>query len=63
MYTIKEEDLDFNAPFHLVCRRHDYVQAFVTFFTIGFSKCHMPTGFSTGTEMNNHKICYDLKLN
>jgi len=48
MYTVKEEDLDFSAPFHLVCRRNDYIQAFVTYFNIDFTKCHMPTGFSTG---------------
>ena len=50
MYTVKEEDLDFSAPFHLVCRRNDYIQAFVTYFNIDFTKCHMPTGFSTGSE-------------
>jgi len=48
MYTVKEDDLDFSAPFHLVCRRNDYIQAFVTYFNIDFTKCHMPTGFSTG---------------
>jgi len=49
MYTVKEDDLDFSAPFHLVCRRNDYIQAFVTYFNIDFTKCHMPTGFSTGS--------------
>ena len=48
MYTIKDDDLDFSAPFHLVCRRNDYIQAFVTYFNIDFTKCHMSTGFSTG---------------
>lgn len=48
MYTVKDEDLDFSAPFHLVCRRSDYIQAFVTYFNIDFTKCHMKTGFSTG---------------
>jgi protein arginine N-methyltransferase 1 len=50
MYTVKEADLDFSAPFHLVCRRNDYVQAFVTYFNIDFTKCHLPTGFSTAPE-------------
>merc|ERR1711894_802889 len=50
IYTVKEEDLDFKAPFHLQCRRNDYVQALVTFFNIEFSKCHKRTGFSTAPE-------------
>lgn len=56
MYTVKEEDLDFSAPFHLVCRRNDYIQAFVTYFNIDFTKCHMPTGFSTGSIPLNVEI-------
>jgi len=52
MYTVKEDDLDFSAPFHLVCRRNDYIQAFVTYFNIDFTKCHMPTGFSTGSRFS-----------
>ncbi|KAJ8318670.1 hypothetical protein KUTeg_003761 [Tegillarca granosa] len=50
IYTVKEEDLDFKAPFHLQCRRNDYVHALVTFFNIEFSKCHKRTGFSTAPE-------------
>ena len=48
MYTIKEEDLSFSAPFHLSVRRNDYLHALVTFFNIEFTKCHKLTGFSTG---------------
>lgn len=47
MYTVKLEDLTFSAPFHLQCRRNDYIQALVTFFNIEFTKCHKRTGFST----------------
>lgn len=47
IYTVKEEDLTFRAPFHMTCRRNDYVQAFVTYFNIEFTKCHKRTGFST----------------
>ncbi len=47
IYTVKEEDLSFSAPFHLQCLRNDYVQALVTFFNIEFTKCHKRTGFST----------------
>ncbi|XP_025085963.1 protein arginine N-methyltransferase 1-like [Pomacea canaliculata] len=50
MYTIKEEDLSFSAPFHLQVRRNDYLHALVTFFNIEFTKCHKLTGFSTAPE-------------
>lgn len=50
MYTIKEEDLSFSAPFHLCVRRNDYLHALVTFFNIEFTKCHKLTGFSTAPE-------------
>lgn len=50
IYTVKEEDLSFSAPFHLSCRRNDYVHALVTFFNIEFTKCHKRTGFSTAPE-------------
>lgn len=48
IYTVKPEDLHFTAPFHLTCRRNDYVHALVTFFNMEFTKCHKRTGFSTG---------------
>ena len=51
IYTVKEEDLTFTAPFHLTCRRNDYIHALVTFFNIEFTKCHKRTGFSTGTVL------------
>lgn len=47
MYTISLDELTFSSPFSLCCRRNDYIQAFVTYFTIDFTKCHKPTGFST----------------
>lgn len=50
MYTITVEDLSFTAPFSLVCKRNDYIQALVTFFNIDFTACHKPTGFSTGPD-------------
>ncbi|WAR03150.1 ANM1-like protein [Mya arenaria] len=50
IYTVKEEDLNFSAPFHLTCRRNDYVHALVTFFNMEFTKCHKKTGFSTAPE-------------
>lgn len=47
IYTITLDDLTFSSPFSLYCRRSDYIQAFVTYFTIDFTKCHKATGFST----------------
>ncbi|XP_064602220.1 protein arginine N-methyltransferase 1-like [Liolophura sinensis] len=50
IYTVKEEDVSFTAPFHLQCRRNDYIHALVCFFNIEFTKCHKRTGFSTAPE-------------
>ncbi|XP_014671847.1 PREDICTED: protein arginine N-methyltransferase 1-like [Priapulus caudatus] len=50
LYTVKKEDLTWSSPFHLTCRRNDYIQAFVTFFNVEFTKCHKRTGFSTAPE-------------
>lgn len=50
LYKVKKSDLSFSTPFNLIVRRNDYIQAFVTFFTIEFSKCHKRIGFSTSPE-------------
>ncbi|XP_050440925.1 protein arginine N-methyltransferase 1 isoform X2 [Adelges cooleyi] len=50
LYTVKKEDLTFTAPFNLQVRRQDYIHAFVTYFTIEFTKCHKRIGFSTAPE-------------
>ncbi|KAH7968668.1 hypothetical protein HPB52_010611 [Rhipicephalus sanguineus] len=50
LYTVRVEDLSFTSPFHLQVRRDDYIQAFVTFFNVEFTKCHKRTGFSTAPE-------------
>ena len=50
IYTVQLDDLSFKAPFHLQCRRSDYIHALVTFFNIEFTKCHKRTGFSTAPE-------------
>lgn len=47
LYTVKPEDLNIQTPFNLICKRNDYVQAFVTYFTVSFSKCYKNLGFST----------------
>ncbi|GFS53849.1 protein arginine N-methyltransferase 1 [Trichonephila clavipes] len=50
LYTVKVSDLKFSSPFHLQVKRDDYIQAFVTFFNVEFTKCHKRTGFSTAPE-------------
>ncbi|EGT49227.1 hypothetical protein CAEBREN_23887 [Caenorhabditis brenneri] len=51
LYTVEIEDLSFDSEFTLKCKRNDYIHAFVTFFTVEFSKCHKRTGFSTGPDV------------
>lgn len=60
IYTVQEADLEFSAPFHLQCRRNDYVHALITFFNIEFTKCHKRTGFSTGRWFTKEKIKKNL---
>jgi len=50
IYTCTVDDLTFSSPFHLTCKRNDYIQALVTFFNIEFTKCHKRTGFSTAPD-------------
>jgi len=52
LYTVRIEDLAFESQFSLSCRRNDYIQALVTYFTVEFSKCHKRTGFSTAPEQH-----------
>lgn len=47
LYTVRVSDLSFTVPFNLTMQRDDYVQAFVAFFDIEFTKCHKKIGFST----------------
>jgi len=50
LYTVRIEDLEFSTPFEMKMRRDDYVHAFVTFFTVEFSKTHKKIGFSTSPD-------------
>lgn len=52
LYTVKTGDLDFSTKVKLPIFRNDYVHALVAFFTVEFSKCHKPVGFSTGPHAN-----------
>jgi len=51
LYTVTVEDLTFKSPFYLQVKRDDYVQAFVAYFGVEFSKCHKTTKFSTGNTL------------
>ncbi|KAI9193224.1 S-adenosyl-L-methionine-dependent methyltransferase [Polychytrium aggregatum] len=48
LYTVKIEDLTFDAPFKITAQRDDYIHAFICYFDIEFSACHKPIKFSTG---------------
>lgn len=45
LYTIQKADLNFSAPFELIMKRNDFVQALVTFFNVEFTRCHKRMGF------------------
>lgn len=47
LYTITVAQLAFKSDFALRLKRDDYVQAFVCYFGVTFSKCHKKTGFTT----------------
>lgn len=47
LYTATVEELSFKTPFSLRIKQDDYVQAFVAYFSVDFSKCHTKTGFTT----------------
>ncbi len=50
MYNVKVEDLNWQSPFSLKAQRNDFVQGLATFFTVEFSECNKPIGFSTAPE-------------
>lgn len=50
LYTVTKADLNFSSPFSLTCKRNDFVQALVTYFTVEFTKCHKRLGFSTAPD-------------
>jgi len=47
LYTCKKEDLDFTSNFELTMNRQDFAHGLTAFFDVQFSKCHIPTGFTT----------------
>jgi len=54
LYKVTKEDLTFEVPFKLPAKRDEYIHAFMTYFTVDFTACHTPVGFSTSPEANKY---------
>lgn len=54
LHKVKKEDLTFGVPFKLPVKRDEYIHAFITYFTVDFTACHTPVGFSTSPEANKY---------
>lgn len=54
LHKVKKEDLTFEVPFSLTVKEDEYIHAFMTYFTIDFSACHTPIGFTTSPETNRY---------
>lgn len=52
--TVTKEELSFEIPFKLQAKRDDYIHAFMTYFTVDFTPCHTPVGFSTAPDNNKY---------
>ena len=50
LYTVQIQDLTFKADFEIHAVRDDYIHAFISYFDITFSACHVPIVFSTGPK-------------
>ena len=50
LYTCKIEDLTFKSNFEVTAQRDDYIHAFIAYFDIKFSACHVPIVFGTGPK-------------
>jgi cyclopropane fatty-acyl-phospholipid synthase-like methyltransferase len=50
LYTVKQGESSFSAPFNLAMKRDDNVHAVVAYFNVEFTKCHKRTGFTTGPD-------------
>lgn len=47
LYTVRPEELLFETDFKLQAKRDDYIQAFIAYFVVDFSKCHKRIQLST----------------
>jgi len=54
LLKVKKEDLSFEVPFKLPVKKDEYIHAFMTYFTVEFTACHTPIGFSTSPEANKY---------
>lgn len=54
LLKVKKEDLTFEVPFKLHVKKDEYIHAFMTYFTIDFTACHTPIGFSTSPETQKY---------
>lgn len=54
LLKVKKEDLTFEVPFKLSVKKDEYIHAFMTYFTVDFSPCHTPVGFSTSPETQKY---------
>ncbi|VDI18787.1 Hypothetical predicted protein [Mytilus galloprovincialis] len=50
LYTVKEKDLSFEAPYHIQIKKTGVIDGFLTYFDTGFSHCVRKTAFSTAPE-------------
>lgn len=51
---VTKEELSFSTSFSLPVLKDDYIHAFITYFTVDFSACHTPIGFSTSPDTNKY---------
>lgn len=54
LQSVTKDDLSFEVPFKLQAKQDEYIHAFMTYFTIDFTACHTPIGFSTSPEANKY---------
>lgn len=54
LMCVTKDELSFEVAFKLPVRKDDYVHAFMTHFTVDFTACHTPIGFSTSPEANKY---------
>jgi len=48
LYTVTIDELDFSSMFSLPLTVNSYCHAFIAYFDVEFSKCHVKVGLSTG---------------
>lgn len=54
LLKVKKEDLSFEVSFKLPVKKDEYIHAFMTYFTVDFTACHTPIGFSTSPDTQKY---------